>query len=630
MNINDTFQPSVRQFDLLRQMLLDNVGALSEEKIKELMAQCQWLACEGGNTLFGEGDPGDAAYFLISGRLRAVTHTAQGKVVPLGDIKPGESVGEVAVLAESKRSASVLVVRDSVVVRIEAIQLRHWFAEFPYLSNKVAKLVIKRTDSGNAKHRRDDHVRNIAIVPITPNLTLNAFITRFELAIKHYGNALVLSPDVIDQIAGEPGLAYATSTDTQAHERLNTLLEALESKYDFVIYLANGNGNDDAWGRICLRHADRMLLVADPQANCEPSNFEKTVLRDTAKRLMSNTSLAFNHPESTVMPSGTTAWLRDRPWVTEPIHVRDNSAAHMARLVRILTGNAIGLVLASGGARGVAHIGVFKALREKGIPIDRVGGTSIGAIIGALIACDWDAETVRLKTVASFGANPTPFWDLSFLPVLSIYSGQRFKNLLSKVFPDGLHIEDLWINYFCVSCDISSYSQAVHNRGVVAKAIQASAGLPGVFPPVRIGDGLHVDGAFMNPMPVDLMGGLGVNTIIACDLSTRRKIALDFAETPSVWKFLAGRFFSRQKRYQHLPTVASAVIQSSLIASAAKSRQDRQDVDLLFTPEVQDFNLMAWHDCGSIMDIGYQNGQAVLSTQAAPRIRALFGLTQPE
>jgi hypothetical protein len=95
-----------------------------------------------------------------------------------------------------------------------------------------------------------------------------------------------------------------------------------------------------------------------------------------------------------------------------------------------------------------------------------------------------------------------------------------------------------------------------------------------------------------------------------------------------VWKFLAGRFFSRQKRYQHLPTVASAVIQSSLIASAAKSRQDRQDVDLLFTPEVQDFNLMAWHDCNPIMDIGYQNGKAVLSAQDAPRIRALFGLTQ--
>jgi NTE family protein len=300
----------------------------------------------------------------------------------------------------------------------------------------------------------------------------------------------------------------------------------------------------------------------------------------------------------------------------------------MGRLVRILTGNAIGLVLASGGARGVAHVGVFRALREQGIPIDRIGGTSIGSIVGALIACDDDAETIALKTTTSFGANPTPLWDLNFLPVLSIYSGRRFKQLLSTNFPDTLDLEDLWINFFCVSCDISNYALAIHNRGSVAKAILASAGLPGVFTPVRIGDGLHVDGAFMNPMPVDLMGGLGVNTIIACDLSTRRKITLDFAEVPSVWAFLLGRFFSYKKRYQHLPTVAAAVIQSSLIASAAKSRQDRQDVDLLFSPEVQDFNLMAWHDCSRIMDIGYQHGKNVLHKQVTPNILNIFGLSK--
>jgi len=605
---------AIRYKDFLHATLSRYLGLADEAAFAELIAQFDWIECEGGVHLFEQGDPPDAAYFLVSGRLRALFSDASGNVQLLGDVKPGETVGEVAVLSDSVRSATIIAARDSVVVRVSAERLREWFIRYPQLLLNTAKLVINRTKPGNNSNRRGAQVGNIAVVPLTPQVDMAVFRTQLQDALHAYGKTLVLDASEIDRCLGEAGLANVGKDDAERYFRLSDWLDAQADRYDFVIYIADRTAN--AWTQRCLRQADRLLLLADARDSSALSAFEQTLIAPTSRRLIANTFLALWHPSNTLHPSGTQAWLTLRPWVSEPIHIRADNTAHMSRLARLVTGNAIGLVLGSGGARGLSHVGVFRALQQAGIPIDRIGGTSIGAIVAACIGSDWNADELDRNIRYAFGQNPTNLLDVSWLPLLSLFRGKRMYRLLGEFFPEPRSIEDLWINYFCVSSDIANTQLVVHTRGPLLRSICASAALPGVFPPVRVGDGLHVDGAFMNALPVDVMGALGVHRVIAVDLHSQTDTTYDFDMVPGPITYLLDRLIRGKKRRYRIPTLVSSIIQSSLLASEAKRNQARIGADILFNPDVRRFDLMAWSACDKLINIGYQHASQVLASHA--------------
>lgn len=609
-----SFEPNAHQKRTLRTMFQTYFGQLDDDRLGELEAQCQWLLCEGGSVLFNTGDPGDAAFFLVSGRLRAVDVGSDGKRVLVGDIAPGESVGELAVLGSATRSSTVVAARDSVLVRVDAARLHQWFLNYPLLLLKLAKLVIAREANGRRNNRREGQVTNIVIIPVTPKVDTLVFEAQLSLAIAPYGNALILDAAEASRRSGENRPGDTQHDDGRAYERLNAWLDEQESRHDFVIYVAVGQ--DDPWSLLCLRRADRLVLLADARDNSTPSSFEQTVIHRTSTRLIANTFLLLKHPSGTLFPSGTSAWLDVRPWVSEPIHIRDGDDSHMSRLARLITGNAIGLVMGSGGVRGMSEVGVFRALREAAIPVDRVGGTSIGAVVAACVASGWDAAQVDRNIRQSFSRSPTGLGDTSIPPLISLYSGNRLRMLLDEYFAPPMTIEDLWINYFCVSCDISDNTQAIHYRGPLRRAICASVALPGVFPPVRIGSGLHVDGAFMNALPVDIMGNLGVKHVIAVDLGFQPKRSYGFSETPTSFEFLLNKVLRRRPAKDGVPTIASTIIQSSLLASAAKTALSRLEADLLFTPDVRKFDLLNWSACGALIQIGYEHAREILNSHS--------------
>jgi NTE family protein len=612
-----TFEPNSHQQRILRTLFAGYLGQLHEDQLCKLLAQCQWLLCEGGGVLFNKHDPGNAAFFLVSGRLRAVDIDSRGKRILIGDIAPGESVGELAVLGGATRRSTVVAARDSVLVRVDAVHLQQWFIDYPQLLLKLAKLMIARDGAERRNNRRENHVTNIVIMPVTPQVDAVDFEARMRLAIAPYGKALVLDAAEAARRSGEHRPGDTQQDDGRAYERLNDWLEEQESRHDFVIFVASAQ--NDPWSLLCLRRADRLVLLADARDASKPSNFEQTVIQRTSTRLIADTFLLLKHPADARHPSGTSAWLDARPWVSEAIHFRDGDAAHMSRLARLMTGNAIGLVMGSGGVRGMSEVGVFRALCEAGIPIDRVGGTSIGAVVAACVASGWDAAQVDRHIRSSFSQSPTGLRDMSFPPLISIYSGKRLRQLLDEFFAPPMAIEDLWINYFCVSCDISDNTQAVHYRGTLRRAICASVSLPGVFPPVKIGSGLHVDGAFMNALPVDIMGNLGVKRVIAVDLGFQPKKSYTFTETPPSLDILLNKLFRRRPGSDGVPTITSTIIQSSLLASAAKTALSRLEADLLFTPDVRKYDLLNWSACGDLIQLGYAHARQVLDSHSETR-----------
>src|SRR5690606_28931313 len=145
------------------------------------------------------------------------------------------------------------------------------------------------------------------------------------------------------------------------------------------------------------------------------------------------------------------------------------------------------MVFAGGGARGFAHLGVVRAFREAGIPIDMTGGTSMGAIIGAGISCEWSTEHF-LDRLHQLFAMSSPVRDYT-LPLVSIVRGRLVARRLQSAFGE-IDIEHMWRPFFCVSSDLTLGRPRVHRAGRLWRALRASSALPGILPPV-IADG-HV------------------------------------------------------------------------------------------------------------------------------------------
>ncbi|CBL43672.1 conserved hypothetical protein [gamma proteobacterium HdN1] len=610
-----------RQMRRFRRILRRYFGRISTSMLNEVLSACEWMELEGGELLFGQGDPGDAAYFLIAGRLRAIRFHPDGSFRPLGEIRPGEIVGEEAVLAEDRRGAMVRATRDSVVVRLPTRELRAWFLQYPQLLLKTAQLIIARSRQ-NTGMRYVEHVCNLALLPLSVGVDVASFREAFAQALEQLGRVLIISARDVDQALGEQGIAQVGRGDTARYRQLSAWLDSLENRFDHVVYLADPA--DDAWTQRCLRQADRIVLLGDAQQSPRVAAFEPSLMAQAAARGQTEVLLAIQHPASTVMPENTRSWLADRPWVSEVVHVRQACSRHLQRLARIATGKAVGLVLGSGGARGLAAVGILQALEEAGVPVDRVGGTSIGAIMAATVALDLPAGDAVELARQSFSQNPTHMKDLSPLPILAIYRGKRLNGLLQTTFPEQLHIEDLWINFFCITSNMASNGEVVHTRGPVWKALRASASLPGIFPVVRLEDGLHVDGAFLNALPVDVMAARGVHTILAADFSSMPSPALrqatgevEVAEEPSRLRdYLREHLLGQQGHTYPVPNLLSGLIQSSLMASSQRSLRARAEADVLFAPDLQRFELLGWHCFDDLVAIGYKHAQKVLADQS--------------
>ena len=175
-------------------------------------------------------------------------------------------------------------------------------------------------------------------------------------------------------------------------------------------------------------------------------------------------------------------------------HIRRGDPGDLERLVRRLTGRAVGLVLSGGGARAYAHIGVIRALTERGVPIDFIGGASMGGVIAAGLALGWDLEEMDRRIRLAF-VDSSPLDDIAF-PMLAMTRGGKVARRLEENFGD-VQFADLWRPCFCVSSNLTTGMPQVHRRGLVRAALRASISLPGLLPPATQGQNVLVDGAVL-------------------------------------------------------------------------------------------------------------------------------------
>jgi predicted acylesterase/phospholipase RssA len=300
---------------------------------------------------------------------------------------------------------------------------------------------------------------------------------------------------------------------------------------------------------------------------------------------------------------GTAAWLDGRTPAAHH-HVRQGDAAHMQRLARRLTGQAISLVLSGGGARGFVHGGVYRAMLELGIPIDYFGGTSMGALIAGLLAAGATYEDALGYT--ALVARRGQLFDYT-LPLASLNRSAKVSGICRQLFGD-LQIEDLWYPYFCIASNLTTAEPVVQQRGPLWLAVRASISIPGVFAPVNREGELLVDGGPMNNFPVDVMAELSESPrIIGVHASphTVRRIDFDYETHVSGWRILAGRLnpFARRRRY---PSITGTMLRAMEVNNAHQARGREALADLVIYPDARQFGILDFSAYEAIMELGYQ------------------------
>lgn len=188
----------------------------------------------------------------------------------------------------------------------------------------------------------------------------------------------------------------------------------------------------------------------------------------------------------------------------------------------------IGLALGGGGARGLAHLGVLKVLRREGIEVDYIAGVSMGSIIGALLALGLDLDKIEKEIlVYSSKRKLIKMADIDFFSKQSILKGVKPYKFIEKFISSDAVFSDTKIPLTIVATDLNTGDEAILKRGNILEAVKASSCVPGIFPPVKIGDDYFIDGGVVNPTPVDVAKEMGADFVIAVDLVVNIKTNLE-------------------------------------------------------------------------------------------------------
>jgi NTE family protein len=263
-----------------------------------------------------------------------------------------------------------------------------------------------------------------------------------------------------------------------------------------------------------------------------------------------------------------------------------------------MTGQAVGLVLGGGGARGFAHLGVIKALRGAGIPIDLIGGTSMGAVVGSGVALEWDDKLIYdIMRKAFVTSNPVNDYTV---PVVALIRGRKVSQRLRQIFGD-LAIEDLWRPFFAVACNLTKGATEVQRTGPLWRALRATVALPGVMPPVVVNREILVDGGVINNLPVDVMSNLGRGPVIGVDVAKDPALTCDDEnlEDLSLWQML-------RRGERNRPGILSVLMRSGTVSSAAQSQLGRSRANLYLAPELEDIDMLDWQAMDTVIERGYR------------------------
>uniref|UniRef100_A0A8B9J5M2 lysophospholipase n=1 Tax=Astyanax mexicanus TaxID=7994 RepID=A0A8B9J5M2_ASTMX len=584
--------------------------------VRQIDFALDWMAVEAGRAVYRQGDKSDSTFIVLSGRLRSVIMRDDGKKELAGEYGRGDLIGVVEALTHMNRATTVHAVRDSELAKMPEGALNSIKRKYPQVVTRLIHLLGQKI-LGNMQQVNGplsgrtlpvyphsnpaSNLATVSILPVSDEVPMTAFTLELQHALSAIGPTLLLTSDIIKQRLG------AAALDSVHEYRLSSWLGQQEDIHRIVLYQSDSTLTP--WTQRCIRQADCILIVGLGEQEPTVGELER-MLEGSAVRAQKQ--LVLLHREDGPPPSGTAEWLNMRSWISRHLHLScprrvfsrrslpklremyqrvfekpPDRHSDFSRLARVLTGNAIALVLGGGGARYF----IFLMLEFWRI--------SIGPFILTFGHNDFSSIFKRIL-------------DLTY-PVTSMFTGASFNSSIGGVFK-GKQIEDLWLPYFNITTDITASSMRVHTDGSLWRYVRASMSLSGYLPPLcDPKDGhLLMDGGYINNLPADVARSMGAKVVIAIDVGSQDETNLtNYGDSLSGWWLLWKRLNPLAERVKVLNM---AEIQTRLAyVCCVRQLESVKDSDYCeyIRPSIDRFGTLDFGKFDEIADVGYQHGKTV-------------------
>lgn len=556
---------------------------LSLIELKQLVVESEIITVDAGEILFSYDTPGDYLYYVIDGCIILFLSSDSDKYFSYARI--GHMLGEMGVFSGETYGIRAQIHRTARLLKISKTDLFKHFTDPKLLSQLVQKMAKRWRNLAIGREVNQYPAKNVVLYFMTKAVSIAQVKAIFEECAADDVTRIFDKQDCIEK-----------------ESDFISFIDRCEDTPGVNIFLLEPG--DDILTRSWSVITEYMYIITDD----EVGKIDQVILDELKGRPCDLAVLHVKPPPY----HGTVDFYKKYNFFRH--HHLQNEKFYFQRLYRFMTGQAFGLVFSGGGFRGYTHYGLIKALCESGIPIDAIGGASMGAVIGAGLALNphWKSfDKTYSQAMNQFKTKR--FFDFTW-PISSILSGQLATNVIKDTF-GNIRIEDLPTNFWCVVSNLSKRQKEIKHQGWLWEWLRATMAIPGIFPPFEKNGSIYVDGAVCTNLPIHDMREylFGAGTIVSLDIRLPL-LSQDKYSCPPVLTLkdaLAYKLGLNKKKYV-FPDLLDILVESSSINQHIYDTEGAKTADIIISPDTSSLSFINPSKGNPLSLIAYEFAKKIL------------------
>tara|TARA_S200000501_G_scaffold155619_1_gene146821 strand:- start:11841 stop:14078 length:2238 start_codon:yes stop_codon:yes gene_type:complete len=575
---------------------------MSREGIQEILTAGEFIHLPDKTKLFELGEESDSLYFIVSGLLKAYV-PIKTELKEVGQIYEGEVIGEMGIISNEPRSATVYATRRSIVFKISKSDTSKLMMKYPRVLLQFASKIADRLRLTSSKPEGTDIYSLLSLsIGEKQELNKNSIGKALNKSIASISSCYFLSKDLVNDLLSVKNINKELSARAD-YAPLEDLLFKLCENYRYLILCCDMDFTP--WTSWCLSYSETSIYTVNPSIGINNENLIYEIKKEDKQvpgHLHDEKHLMIYHESRDIIPQDTHKFFDAITPIKKHYHIALDDPKDIDRVSRTLIGKSIGLCLAGGGAKGNAHIGVYKALLENNIPVDVVCGTSAGGIVASLIAFGHSPNKIIELLKESYSRKIFKEYTLPYSSIIATKKVVEDAKLISG----NRNIEDLWLPLFMCSVNISTSELVVHDHGPIWKATRATSALPGILLPVIQGNSLLVDGGLINNMPGDILVNRYGGKLISVSVNPKKDLLAEFDEfPPQASYFIKKLLFKKKTSDMDIPNLGDILMRSIMVSSAAKSLEVKKLSDIFLNPKIDGVGMLEFDSIEKSVEVGY-------------------------